>query len=168
MEPLLKAVNLSKSFGTLSVVRRASLAVHPGEVVGLAGRSGSGGGDKSSLGEFVRHELRQAIKQGRYGPGDRVRESEVLAWLGPPEEFLRSEVVGSLGDDATRLSGAIALGNRAQDAFTYQYDRLDGNGTFLILYNRANARLESDLLVVFFDADDRVRELAFRTLSEAP
>ena len=47
-----------------------------------AGRSKSGGGDKSSLGEFVRHELRQAIKQGRYGPGDRVRESEVLSWLG--------------------------------------------------------------------------------------
>ena len=46
-----------------------------------AGRSEPGGGEKSSLGEFVRHELRQAIKQGRYGPGDRVRESEVLSWL---------------------------------------------------------------------------------------
>ncbi|HEY73644.1 MAG: histidine kinase [Chloroflexi bacterium] len=46
MEPLLKAVNLSKSFGTLSVVRRTSLAVHQGEVVGLAGQSGSG---KSTL-----------------------------------------------------------------------------------------------------------------------
>ncbi len=47
-----------------------------------AGRSKLCSGDKSSLGEFVRHELRQAIKQGRFGPGDRVRESEVLAWLG--------------------------------------------------------------------------------------
>jgi signal transduction histidine kinase len=46
MESLLKAVNLSKSFGTLSVVRRISLQVHPGEVVGLAGQSGSG---KSTL-----------------------------------------------------------------------------------------------------------------------
>lgn len=46
MEPLLKAVNLSKSFGTLPVVRRMSLQVHPGEVVGLAGQSGSG---KSTL-----------------------------------------------------------------------------------------------------------------------
>jgi signal transduction histidine kinase len=46
MEPLLKAVNLSKSFGTLSVVRCISLAAHSGEVVGLAGRSGSG---KSTL-----------------------------------------------------------------------------------------------------------------------
>ncbi|MBN1812440.1 MAG: ATP-binding cassette domain-containing protein [Anaerolineae bacterium] len=46
MESLLKAVNLSKSFGTLPVVRRMNLQVHPGEVVGLAGQSGSG---KSTL-----------------------------------------------------------------------------------------------------------------------
>jgi signal transduction histidine kinase len=46
MEPLLKAVNLSKSFGTLSVVRSMNLQVHPGEIVGLAGQSGSG---KSTL-----------------------------------------------------------------------------------------------------------------------
>ncbi|MFL7792423.1 MAG: ATP-binding cassette domain-containing protein, partial [Anaerolineae bacterium] len=46
MEPLLEAVNLSKSFGTLSVVRQVSLKIHSGEVVGLAGQSGSG---KSTL-----------------------------------------------------------------------------------------------------------------------
>ncbi len=42
MGPLLKAVNLSKSFGTLPVVRQMNLQVRPGEVVGLAGQSGSG------------------------------------------------------------------------------------------------------------------------------
>lgn len=46
MEPLLKVVNLSKSFGTLPVVRRLSLEIQPGEVLGLAGQSGSG---KSTL-----------------------------------------------------------------------------------------------------------------------
>jgi signal transduction histidine kinase len=46
MEPLLKAINLSKSFGTLPVVRSVSLAVYPGEVVGIVGKSGSG---KSAL-----------------------------------------------------------------------------------------------------------------------
>ncbi len=46
MEPLLRAINLSKSFGTLSAVQGVSLEVYPGEVVGLAGVSGSG---KSAL-----------------------------------------------------------------------------------------------------------------------
>ena len=46
MKPLLRAVNLSKSFGTLSVLAHVNLDIYPGEVVGLAGKSGSG---KSAL-----------------------------------------------------------------------------------------------------------------------
>ncbi|HSJ59101.1 MAG TPA: ATP-binding cassette domain-containing protein [Anaerolineae bacterium] len=46
MEPLLRAVNLSKTLGTLTAVRRVSLEIYPGEVVGLAGQSGAG---KSAL-----------------------------------------------------------------------------------------------------------------------
>jgi hypothetical protein len=89
-------------------------------------------------------------------------KAQVLALLGPPEEFLRSEVLGSLADDATRVSGAIALGNRAQDAFTYQFDTVEARGTMLLFYNFVRGRVESDLLVVFFDEADRVRELGFR------
>ena len=42
MEPLLRAINLSKRFGNLQAIRRVSFDVRPGEVVGLAGNSGSG------------------------------------------------------------------------------------------------------------------------------
>lgn len=42
MEPILRCINLSKSFGALPVLRQVSFTVNPGEVVGLAGRSGSG------------------------------------------------------------------------------------------------------------------------------
>ncbi len=42
VEPLLKITNLSKQFGTLLAIQRISFEVYPGDVVGLAGRSGSG------------------------------------------------------------------------------------------------------------------------------
>ncbi len=100
----------------------------------------------------------------RIVPGQTTRR-EVLAWLGPPEEYLRSEVLESLADETTRVSGAIALGNRAQDALTWQHDTLEGRGTALLFFNRFRARVESDVLVIFFDDEDRVRELAFRRAS---
>ena len=51
----------------------------------------------------------------RIVPG-RTTKAEVLELLGPPEEYLRSEVIGSLGDETTRITGAVALGNRARAA----------------------------------------------------
>ncbi len=42
MEPLLKVINLSKSFGTLPVVQQVSFDINPGEVIGLTGSIGSG------------------------------------------------------------------------------------------------------------------------------
>ncbi|MBN2148508.1 MAG: ATP-binding cassette domain-containing protein [Anaerolineales bacterium] len=46
MDSLLKAINISKSFGTLSVVKGVNLQINPGEVMGVTGQSGSG---KSTL-----------------------------------------------------------------------------------------------------------------------
>jgi hypothetical protein len=97
-------------------------------------------------------------------PGETTK-GQVLDLLGPPEEFLRSEVLGSLGDDAARVSGAVALGNRAQDAFTYQLDTLSAWASMLIFYNHVRGGIETDLLVIFFDEEDRVREVSFRTVS---
>ena len=42
MQPLLQVANLSKTFGALSVIRRVSFSIYPGEVVGLTGNIGSG------------------------------------------------------------------------------------------------------------------------------
>ena len=42
MEPLLRVINLSKSFGSLPAIQQVSFEVQPGEVVGLTGSIGSG------------------------------------------------------------------------------------------------------------------------------
>jgi ABC-type sugar transport system ATPase subunit len=42
MEPLLRAVNMTKSFGGLVAVNNMSLDVYPGEVIGLLGDNGAG------------------------------------------------------------------------------------------------------------------------------
>lgn len=42
MEPILRVLNLSKTFGTLPVIQQVSFQVQPGEVVGLTGNIGSG------------------------------------------------------------------------------------------------------------------------------
>ena len=100
-------------------------------------------------------------------PGESTK-GQVLDLLGPPEEFLRSEVLTSLGDDASRVSGAVALGNRAQDAFTYQLDTLSAWASMLLFYNHVRGQIETDLMVIFFDQENRVREISFRTVSRKP
>ena len=58
MEPLLRAINLSRSSGTLPLVQQVSLEIYPGEVLGLAGQSGAG---KSALAMLLAgvHEPRE-------------------------------------------------------------------------------------------------------------
>jgi hypothetical protein len=96
----------------------------------------------------------------------RTKRAEVLARLGPPDEYLRSEVTTALGDDETRVSGAIRLGNRAIDVLTWRHDRLRFRGRWWILALTSTATLRSDVLMIVFDADDVVAEVSFREAEE--
>ncbi|MDX1576781.1 MAG: GntR family transcriptional regulator [Kiloniellales bacterium] len=55
--------------------------------------TGANGGRQTSLAEFVQGKVREAIQAGRYGPGERLRETEVADWLAvsrtPVREALR-------------------------------------------------------------------------------
>ncbi len=77
MEPLLKVNHLSKTFGTLTALHDLSFDVYPGEVVGLAGRSGAG---KSVL---------AMILAGLYAPseGEIWLNNQRVAWPMPPRKF---------------------------------------------------------------------------------
>jgi ABC-type sugar transport system ATPase subunit len=49
MEPILKALNLTKRFGGLVAVNDVSLDIFPGEVVGLVGDNGAGKSTRSKV-----------------------------------------------------------------------------------------------------------------------
>ncbi len=75
MPPLLRVDSLSKSFGTLPVIRQVSFDIQPGEVVGLTGSIGSG---KSVLAMLL---------AGLYEPdeGSILFENKVLTWPFPAQ-----------------------------------------------------------------------------------
>jgi ABC-type sugar transport system ATPase subunit len=75
MDPLLQAVNLTKSFGGLVAVDCVSINIFPGEVVGLVGDNGAG---KSTLIKMV---------SGVYQPNDgEIRfEGKPVSFSGPRE-----------------------------------------------------------------------------------
>ncbi len=94
-------------------------------------------------------------------PGKSTK-GDVLRLLGPPEEYVRSEVLSSMLDEESRIVGAIHLGNRAHDAFTYQFDRVQASGTFLLLFGTFVGVAESDIVLVLFDDSDVVQEISVR------
>ncbi|MBN1993608.1 MAG: ATP-binding cassette domain-containing protein [Anaerolineae bacterium] len=102
VDPLLRVINLSKSFGTLPAVQQVSFEVYPGEIVGLAGRSGSG---KTVLAMLL---------AGLYVPnkGDIYFNGQRLQWPFQARQ-LGIEVIHQRPDLAEHLdiTGNIFLGN---------------------------------------------------------
>jgi hypothetical protein len=119
-------------------------------------------GGRARVGAPVSAAAAAAIVPGQTTKG------ELLALLGPPTEFKRPELDSALLDDELRLSGALATARRAENALTWQHDRVAAAGTVLLLFNRVSARTSTDLLVVFFDEHDVVSAVAFRAAEEAP
>lgn len=134
-------------------------ALIPGLLLALAVLAGPAClyvGGRTSAGSRLDQGLEQRIAPGRTTKG------EVLELLGPPREFQRPEWTAALVDDRVRVAGALSIANRAQDVFTYQFDKLEMKGTALILYNQINATVRSDLLVIFFDDQDVVVDVSLR------
>ncbi len=114
----------------------------------------------ADLGPRISPAVLQTIVPGQTG------RAEVLARLGPPDEYLRSEVAAALGDDETRISGAVRLGNRGIDVLTWQHDRLRIRGRWWLFAVSAHTTVRSDLLMIVFDENEVVIELSFREAVE--
>ena len=113
-------------------------------------------GGKGAQGPLLSAEQVAALSVGR------ATEADVLALLGPPDEYRRPEQLAGLADDRLRLDGALDVARRAERVWTWQRQRFDLDGTVLLLYNHAGIDIETDVIVVVFDADGVVRELAWR------
>ena len=100
-----------------------------------------------SLGEFVLGRLRGAIREGRYQPGQRIREAEVAAWLGVSrtpvrEAFRRLQADGLLVLTPWRGAAVAELG-RNQVVELYAMRRvLEGTAAGLAARHASDAEIE--------------------------
>lgn len=74
MEPLVKMVNVSKSFGEVKCLRQVDFQVEPGEVVGLLGDNGAG---KSTLIKIITGYHQPDAGSELYWKGERVERLSV-------------------------------------------------------------------------------------------
>lgn len=95
-------------------------------------------------------------------PGETTR-SKVLELLGPPQNFASptalADFLESRGLDPSEYHRYPFT-----DVFAYQLSRGRLRGLALLVYNRFEVRLDSELLLIFFDAQQRVSDVARRRL----
>jgi len=89
----------------------------------------------------------------------------VLDILGPPTEFERPELAASVLDEEMRFAAdLLEVSRRARKIYTWQRDDWDMGGTILLLYNGIFVDARTDIVVVFFDDDDVVMDVAVTQL----
>lgn len=109
----------------------------------------------TSLGEFVLARLRDAIRDGRYQPGQRIREAEVAGWLGVSRTPVREAFRRLQSDGLIKLTpwrgAVVAELDRAQVVELYATRRtLEGTAAAL-----AAQHASEDEIQVFFDLLDQ-------------
>ena len=109
----------------------------------------------TSLGEFVLGRLKDAIRRGRYQPGQRIREAEVAGWLGVSRTPVREAFRRLQSDGLLKLTpwrgAVVAELDRAQVAELYATRRtLEGTAAALAAKHASEAEI-----AVFFELLDQ-------------
>ncbi len=109
----------------------------------------------TSLGEFVLDRLRDAIRRGRYVPGQRIREAEVADWLGVSRTPVREAFRRLQSDGLLKLTpwrgAVVAELDRAQVMELYATRRtLEGTAAALAAQHASEAEIAE-----FFDLLDQ-------------
>lgn len=122
--------------------------------------------------------LSATFSEGDRIPQDRVAEirighttkSDILAWFGAPRAFTDTTVIervlessldldftGGLSSEGEGLAPEEVLSLPLEDAMVFRAVRAKFDARFYVFVVRADVRVESNTLVVFFDEEDRVK-----------
>jgi ABC-type branched-subunit amino acid transport system ATPase component len=152
---MLQATDLHKHFGGVAALERVSLAVEPGEVVGMAGPNGSG---KSTLLEILCGRIRpdggevvidgmkvnlgvangsdalpvfRTHQRPRVFPWHSVAENIQLGRWGVPGSALDSRTAGGM-ELSSRLAAGLSLGEKRNLNLAWLWERMDSVRYFLL------------------------------------
>ena len=97
-------------------------------------------------------------------PGVTTRE-EILKWFGPPTEFANPGTLKLILNQLDLVTEPV-LSHPFEDAFTYEFVQGKSRILFLILFNKVDIDVKSDVLIVFFDEEGVVKYYAYRKGTE--
>jgi hypothetical protein len=100
----------------------------------------------------------EAVERIQIGETTRA---DVLAWLGAPQNFANPTALADFFESQGLESDAWVR-YPAADVFVYQLTRGRLRGVVTLLYNHLDLKIDSDLVVILFDAEDRVRHVGIR------
>lgn len=98
------------------------------------------------------------VEQVRIG----MTKAQILALLGPPQEYRRPELLDVLFSDVSQKASVDASAAIFNDVFSYRYTHGDVAIASAILLTWMTADVKSDDLIVFFDDRDKVKYFAWR------
>lgn len=90
---------------------------------------------------------------------------EILKWFGPPTEFANPSTLNIILNHLD-ISSEPVLNHPFEDAFTYKFVQGKSRILFLILFNKVDIDVKSDVLIVFFDEEGVVKYYAYRKGTE--
>ena len=100
------------------------------------------------------------IKRGQ------TTRDDVLKWFGPPVEFQDPKTLKMLLKTLDLTAETPSMDHPFEDAFVYEFTYAKTSGFSIILYTYSKTDSKKDILMVFFDDDDKVKYYAYRNGTE--
>jgi hypothetical protein len=97
-------------------------------------------------------------------PGITTKE-EIIEWFGPPRNYMSPTVFNKVLRDL-EVTGEPLTTYPFANILSYQYDQGNIRALVLVLFNYAEAKVQSDHLVIFLDENERVKYYGFRRGTE--